>query len=81
MDELARILTRRLDRPVVNHTELDGFFDSKLTWVPELSAPEAGAEGSSVFTAIREQLGLRLDAAREPVETLVIDAVARPSAN
>ena len=82
MDELAMNLTRRLDRQVVNRTGLDGFFDFELSWVPELAVPADGdAAGATVFTAIREQLGLRLEASKEPVEVWVIDAVSKPTDN
>lgn len=80
--EFARNLTRLLDRPVVNRTDLEGFFDFELSWVPDLAvAAEGDRESASVFTAIREQMGLRLEAGREPVEVLVIDAVSRPTDN
>jgi uncharacterized protein (TIGR03435 family) len=82
MEEFARNMTRRLGRPVVDRTGLEGFFDFELSWVPELAVPVDGdAAGATVFTAIREQLGLRLEAAKEPVEVLVIDAVSRPTDN
>ncbi len=82
MEELGRTLTRRLDRQVVDRTGLDGFFDFELSWVPDLAVPADGdTAGATVFTAIREQLGLRLEAAKEPVEVLVIDAVSHPTDN
>ncbi|MEO5923481.1 MAG: TIGR03435 family protein [Bryobacteraceae bacterium] len=82
MDEFARNLARMLARPVLDRTGLDGFFDFELSWVPDLAVPAEGdTAGATIFTAIREQMGLRLDAAKEPVEVLVIDAVSRPSDN
>jgi uncharacterized protein (TIGR03435 family) len=82
MEEFARAMTRRLDRQVVDRTGLAGFFDFELSWVPELAVPADGdASGATVFTSIREQLGLRLEAAKEPVEVLVIDAVSHPTDN
>ena len=64
-----------MDLPVVNHTELKGVFNFKLNW-------DGGAtEGPSIFTALQEQLGLRLRAAKAPVEILVIDHAEKPSEN
>ena len=63
-------------RTVINRTGLDGRFDVELSFTPGL--PEPGADAVSVFTAVEEQLGLRLEAARGPVEVLVIDSVDRP---
>ena len=86
MDRFAEILSRQMDLPVVNHTGLDGVFNVKLQWTP-LSAkpvkPEDGAviDGPSIFTAIQEQLGLRLHAQKVLVEVLVIDHVEKPSGN
>jgi uncharacterized protein (TIGR03435 family) len=79
MDEFARILSRRVDRPVVNQTALNGLFDFSLAWTPEMT--EGAQAGPSVFTAIREQLGLRLEAGREPVDVLVFDSATRPESN
>jgi uncharacterized protein (TIGR03435 family) len=86
MDRFAEILSRQMDLPVVNHTGLEGVFNLKLQWTPESARPAnpvAGAaiEGPSIFTAIQEQLGLRLHAQKEPVEVLVIAHVERPSEN
>ena len=82
MDAFARILARKTELPVVNHTGLDGIFDFQLQWTPERTRPSDGAmEGASIFTAIQEQLGLRLRSQKAPVEVLVIDHVEKPSAN
>ncbi len=67
-----------MDLPVVNHTGIDGVFNIKLKWTPESTKPSkpddaAAAEGPSIFTAIQEQLGLRLRSQKIPVEVLVID--------
>ena len=76
-----------LDRPVVDKTGLSGKFDFELSWVPDLSLPAVGdpasppTVGPSLLTAVQEQLGLRLESARGPVEMLVIDKVERPSEN
>lgn len=88
MAELARVLSRigGIEREVENRTGLDGRFDFTLEWTPQ---PPPGADaaatvpetGPSIFTALREQLGLRLDAQRGPVRVLVIDRLERPTAN
>ena len=86
MDRFAEILSRQMDLPVVNRTGIDGVFNVKLKWTPESTKPvkpEDGAlaEGPSIFTAIQEQLGLRLHAQKIPIEVLVIDHAEKPSEN
>jgi uncharacterized protein (TIGR03435 family) len=68
------------DRPIVDETGLSGFFDVKLEWTPAETAPDQ-ARGPSLVTAVREQLGLRLDARKAPMQVLVIEKVERPSQN
>jgi bla regulator protein BlaR1 len=87
MTQLAYKLSRLLQRPVVNNTGLEGNFDFKLEWTPDLgpSAPDGqpvdSSGGPSIFSALQEQLGLRLEATKGPVDVLVIDHVDRPSEN
>ena len=86
--DLARNLSMVAGRSVVDKTGLPGNFDLELTWAPEVSAgnasvgtPEAAppaVDAPSLFTAIQEQLGLKLDPQRGPVEVLVIDSVEKP---
>lgn len=78
MDSFARILSRRMDRPVIDHTHLEGNFDIRLHWIP---SDGGTAEEYSVFTAIQERLGLRLRPRNVPIEVIVIDDVQRPSEN
>jgi len=66
-----------MSRPVVDRTGLEGEFDFTLNWAPGV---DRTGQAMSVFTAIQEA-GLRLAADKGPVDTLVIDAVARPSEN
>jgi uncharacterized protein (TIGR03435 family) len=67
------------DRVVVDRTGLAGKFDWDLQWSPEgLATAAAPAAGVSLFTALREQLGLKLEPTREPVEVLVIERAERP---
>jgi uncharacterized protein (TIGR03435 family) len=77
---LAGQLTRSLGRPVVDKTGIEGGFDFNLEWTPE-DTPADLALAPSIFTAIEEQLGLRLDARKERAEILVIDHVEKPDAN
>jgi uncharacterized protein (TIGR03435 family) len=74
-------LTQRLallsGRAVTDHTGLAGLYDLQLRWAPD-GISSAGGDDPSLFTALREQLGLKLEDAREPVQVMVIDAVERP---
>jgi uncharacterized protein (TIGR03435 family) len=85
MDRFAEILSRQMDRPIVNHTGLEGLFNITLKWTPAgatTAKPDAAAiDGPSIFTAIQEQLGLRLRAQKVPVEVLVIDHAEKPTEN
>ena len=59
---------------------LQGEFDFELRFTPErATAVTANAEFPNIFTAVQEQLGLKLEAARGPVEFLVVDSVSRPT--
>ena len=71
---------------MIDRTGLTALFDFDLTYTPERapnpSVPLApNADGASIFTAIREQLGLVLRAERAPLDVLVIERVERPSEN
>lgn len=81
MDMFARRLTLQLDRLVLERTGLAGLYDMDLTYTSEAQAFAGAGEAPAVLTAVREQLGLRLESAREPVPLLVIDAIERPTAN
>jgi uncharacterized protein (TIGR03435 family) len=69
------------DRPVVDMTGLKGFFDITLDWTPANIQPGPADTSPSLFTAIQEQLGLKLEARKSPFEFIVIDSVERPSEN
>jgi uncharacterized protein (TIGR03435 family) len=81
MEDFALGMQFFLDRPVVNQTGLMGRWDFVLKWTPnELKAADPdGAPG--MFTAIQEQLGLKLEAVKAPADVLVVDHVERPSVN
>lgn len=70
-----------LDRPVVDQTSLPGNYDFTLKWTFDDSAPHDPDSAPSLFTAIKEQTGLKLDAVKAPIEVLVIDHIDRPSPN
>jgi uncharacterized protein (TIGR03435 family) len=77
-----------LGRTVLNQTRLIGEFDWTLNWASDrgpvtTDGQERPADplGPSIFTAMREQLGLRLDAGHSPVDVVVIDQVHQPTAN
>jgi uncharacterized protein (TIGR03435 family) len=89
---LAIQLSQQLGYSVIDKTGLSGNYDFKLAWTPDAPAPGGRADGSSlpspsdssgpsIFTAIREDLGLRLQAAKGPVEVIVIDHVEKPKEN
>jgi uncharacterized protein (TIGR03435 family) len=83
MDALAFELAEVLDRPVVNRSGLIGEFDLDISYAPDLNAvgvPET-ASAPGLTTALREQLGLRLESGRGPVEVLVIDRALMPTEN
>jgi uncharacterized protein (TIGR03435 family) len=77
--QFARVLSQSVQRIVVDRTGLTGNYDFDLSWTPDQMARGADATGASIFTALQEQLGLKLDAARGPVDVLVIDHVERPT--
>ena len=83
LDAVAIQLSRQLDLPVVNGTGLSGTYNVKLRWTPESArlTGEKMTDDVSVFTAVQEQLGLRLRATRAPIDVLVIDHVDMPSEN
>jgi uncharacterized protein (TIGR03435 family) len=79
LDTLANRLGRLpvIGRPVVNQTGLSGRFDVELSFTPDQTAGPA-SDAISVFTALQEQLGVKLESARGPIEVLVIERVERP---
>jgi uncharacterized protein (TIGR03435 family) len=85
---LARFLGQTLGRPVLDKTGLTGRYDINLHWTPDQmsqdltpGAPIPQADGPSLFTALQEQMGLRLESATGPVEQLVIERADRRSEN
>ena len=85
---LAQWLSLQVSRKVLDNTGLTGTYDFTLEWTPDSPASmSAGAEtpapdsGPSIFTAIQEQLGLKVESARGPVPVLVIDHLEEPTEN
>jgi uncharacterized protein (TIGR03435 family) len=81
MRMLASVLTQYVGRPVVDRTGLTGNYDYKLKYADDPDPEATVSEGASIFTALQEQLGLKLESARVPIDTIVVERVSRPSAN
>jgi uncharacterized protein (TIGR03435 family) len=82
MTDVAEALAHgALDRPVVDQTGLTGKFDLRLTWTPDdkPAATESADAPPDLFTAIQQELGLKLESTKAPVNVLVIDHIERPS--
>lgn len=81
MKELASALESSVQTPVLDDTHLEGLFDVDLTFTPlaEISNPSSG--GVSIYTALQEQLGLKLEVGQGPLEVLVIQAMKYPTPN
>lgn len=101
MNQLVTLLNRLMDRPVIDHTNLTGYYDVSLQFDPASAPrfvgrpPAPGADGSvagisavpppsddpSIFVALEQQLGLKLESAKEPVKVFVIDSAQKPVPN
>lgn len=96
MSMLAQTLSQLLGRTVIDKTGITGEYDLLLEWTPEPgqgggpfggappppdALPAADSTGPTLFTAIQEQLGLKLESERGPVSVLVIESVEKPSEN
>jgi uncharacterized protein (TIGR03435 family) len=93
MSRIAQVLTQSVGRPVIDKTGLTGYFDFTLQWTPQPGSempirpageppapppPAADPDGPNLFTAVQEQLGLKLESTRGPVEVIVIDRLDKP---
>jgi uncharacterized protein (TIGR03435 family) len=80
MASLAVTLASFVGRTVIDRTGLSGRYDAQLSWT---SDPRGGAapgdDGPSIFTAVQEQLGLKLDAQRGPVDVVIVSRLERPT--
>lgn len=97
MHEFAEFLQRRvLDRPVVDQSSLPARYDFTLKWTPDTRPPGSESDGAAaappppsenadqppdLFAAFQQQLGLKIESTKAPVDVLVIDKVAKPSDN
>ena len=81
MSDLAQILQFRVGRPVIDRTGLKGRYDFNLQWTTDESRAPAPDAPPGIFTAIQEQIGLKLEPVKAPADVLVVDAVERPGAN
>ena len=87
--DVARNLSAMAGRTVIDRTGLTGTFDLDLTWTPDQlppgpappGAPPIDPNGPSLFTAMQEQLGLKLQSGKAPVPVLIIDRAEKPSEN
>jgi len=89
LERVANYLSAELNTKVADRTGLSGLFNARLTWTPDQppqgsldsSLPSIDPAGPSIFTAVKEQLGLKLLKTTGPVEVLVIDRIERPTPN
>ena len=95
MEEVAGVMQAHLDRPVVDQTGLKGRFDFQLQWTPDETTqftplgapgeppkpPERAETQPDLFTAIQQQLGVKLESTRAETDVLVIHKVEKPSEN
>ena len=79
MGEFQRFLTAQTQRAVIDRTGLPGAWDFELTFAPPDVSADADRNLPSLFTALQEQLGLKLEATRGPDEILVVDLIVRPT--
>jgi uncharacterized protein (TIGR03435 family) len=90
MSQFATILSNFVQRVVIDRTQLPGTFDFHLSWTPDRmpqgppppgapALPPVDPNGASLFAALQEQLGLKLESTRAPLDVLVIDRVERPT--
>jgi uncharacterized protein (TIGR03435 family) len=94
MEMLGNILSNTMGRPVIDKTGLTGKYDFVLEWTPDpgadaraqgfgdgITEPAPAPGGPTIFTALQEQLGLRLESQKGPVPNIVIDRAEKPSEN
>jgi uncharacterized protein (TIGR03435 family) len=81
MEHLATQLSSTAGRPVHDRTGLTGYFAFKLDWLPANRTPEPNSNKVSIFTAVQEQLGLKLEPAKGQIDVLVIDRAEKPTEN
>jgi len=81
MAEVVSVLSRYMHALVVDETGLPGEFEVKLVWTPDDRPVPEDQRGASIFTAVQEQLGLKLDSRKGPMEVMVIDRAEKVPTN
>jgi uncharacterized protein (TIGR03435 family) len=89
ISSFASLLPQLVERQVIDRTGLTGLYDLTLKWAPEarpsllglppVPRPPADPDAPNIFTALQEQLGLKLEPGRGPVEVVVIDRLEKPA--
>ena len=81
MSDVAFEMQEFMEKPVVDQTGLPGRYDFTLTWTPSTAPASDEAMAPGIFTAVQEQLGLRLQPTKAPADVLVIEHTERPTAD
>jgi uncharacterized protein (TIGR03435 family) len=81
MEEMARNLTRLVDRPIIDRTGLHGRFDVDLRYTPDLQPVDPAGDAPALFVALQEQLGLKLQSQRAPIDVAIIQSIEHPVAD
>ena len=84
MANVAALVSRIVHSPVIDKTELTGRYNFKLDYSPEvaeLATTRASEQAPNIFTALQEQLGLKLESGKGSVDVIVIDDIKQPSPN
>ena len=81
MGTISQVLTPQTGRPVIDRTGLTGMYNVLLKWRPSLSPDAPPGDAVSIFTAVQEQLGLRLESGTAPLDVVVVERIKRPTEN
>jgi uncharacterized protein (TIGR03435 family) len=81
MTDFAKTMQLMVDRPVLDQTNLPGRYDFTLLWTPDAMRATPTDTAPGLFTAVQEQLGLKLEATHAPTDVFVIDTATRPTQN
>jgi uncharacterized protein (TIGR03435 family) len=81
MTDFAQTMELMVDKPVVDQTNLSGRYDFTLLWTPDVMGATPTDTAPGLFTAVQEQLGLKLEATRAQTDVFVVDAATHPTQN
>jgi uncharacterized protein (TIGR03435 family) len=87
IEQLLRPMGNQLGRPLVDRTKLAGLYDVEMTFTPTQLPGGAGAnpfpgqDGTSIFTAVQEQLGLKIESSTGPIDSLIVQRAEKPGEN